>query len=331
MDVKVGTGDQNYIGGHFDHSANKECHQRCFFHAGCLEYIIKYARKGNSGTIEGCSAYNYQYRAVLSETGVNRVVVTTAQAANIFVDSNVEIGDNASAQDRNTAASYSIARLARVTAKEEITISGATYVAIYVDVDEVFDTTADTTLISTMPYSSGWNDSVQGNDGSRYNYTNGKEPGLLQKIEFQNGAYMIFSDELWQWSTDGDGNYMFDCYTCDDQSKVTTNGSISSDYVKQDSLTLTWPAGTTSHWEYIEDTAINEDTLWPESTSTAAGSGTGVKAGFSVIPASSGVRAAWSWSYLGGGGFCGLAARYSDYSATASSWGGSLGAPGLAG
>ena len=292
---------------------------------------LKYARKGNSGTIEGCSAYNYQYRAVLSETGVNRVVVTTAQAANIFVDSNVEIGDNASAQDRNTAASYSIARLARVTAKEEITISGATYVAIYVDVDEVFDTTADTTLISTMPYSSGWNDSVQGNDGSRYNYTNGKEPGLLQKIEFQNGAYMIFSDELWQWSTDGDGNYMFDCYTCDDQSKVTTNGSISSDYVKQDSLTLTWPAGTTSHWEYIEDTAINEDTLWPESTSTAAGSGTGVKAGFRVYPASSGVRAAWSWYTLDIGGSCGLAARNSNISATDSIWNGSLGAPGLAG
>ena len=75
-----------------------------------------------------------------------------------------------------------------------------------------------------------------GYDGSATNYTNGSEPGLLQKIEFRNGAYLIISDELWQWSKD-DTNYMFDCYTCHDQSKVTTNGTISSDYTKQTDLT----------------------------------------------------------------------------------------------
>ena len=30
---------------------------------------LKYARKGNSGTIEGCTAYNYQYKAAAAETG----------------------------------------------------------------------------------------------------------------------------------------------------------------------------------------------------------------------------------------------------------------------
>lgn len=287
---------------------------------------LKYARKGNSGTIEGCSAYNYQYRAAVSESGVNRIIITTAQAANLYVGSNVELGDNASGTDRNTAASYSIARLARITAIDEISIAGTTYAAVYVDTDNVFDTTAGTTLISTMPYPSGWNDSVQGFDGSRYNYTNGKEPGLLQKIEFQNGAYVIFSDELWQWSQDSDGNYLFDCYTIDDQSKVTTNGTISSNYEKQEALTLTWPARQSSGWQYIEDTAINEDTLWPENVSTAAGSGTGVKAGFGVYPAASGVRAAWCFANLNNGGNCGLAARNSNNSATNTNWNGSLGA-----
>jgi hypothetical protein len=291
---------------------------------------LKYARKGNSGTIEGCSSYSFQYRAAVSETGVNRIIITKANAANLLVGSNVMIGDNASGTDRSAAASYSIARLAKITAIEEVTVSGVAYAAVYVDT-EAFNTTANTTLLSTMPYGAGWNDSVQGCDGSRYSSTSGKEPGLLQKIEFQNGSYIIFSDELWQWSTDSDGSYLFDCYTIDDQSKVTTNGTISTDYEKQDGLTLSWPSGTAYHWEYIEDTAINESTLWPESTSTAAGSGTGVKAGFSVAPASSGVRAAWCWCYLNYGGDAGLAARSSNGSVSYSDWYGSLGAPGLAG
>ena len=52
-----------------------------------------------------------------------------------------------------------------------------------------FDTTAGSTYLSTDPYWSGWNDDVLGTDGSKYNYTNGKEPGMLQKIEFMNGSY----------------------------------------------------------------------------------------------------------------------------------------------
>ena len=50
-----------------------------------------------------------------------------------------------------------------------------------------------------------------------------KEPGLLQKIEFMNGAYLIVSDELWQWSTDDNGDYNFECHTCHDQSKVASS------------------------------------------------------------------------------------------------------------
>ena len=212
-----------------------------------------------------------------------------------------------------------------------MTISGTKYKAINLELaaGETIDTVAGRTYISSVPYASGWNDGVLGYDGSRFNYTNGKEPGLIQRTEFQNGAYLILSDELWQWSKDGDGNLCFDCYTCHDQSKVTTNGSISADYTKQDDLTLKWPAGTKEAWQYIEDVATGNDVgvLWPAKVSTVAGSGTGVKAGFYAQPQASGVRAAWCFCSLNSSGSAGLAARRSGFGTTYSFWYAAVGAP----
>ena len=283
---------------------------------------LKYARKGNSGTIEGCSNFYRRYKAKTSETGVERIIVSTSEGKNLLVGCNVHIG--------TSSEGYQIARDVLVSAIEDIEIDGAAYAAVYVDNGGVtFDTVADTTYISTMPWKSGRNDDVLGYDGSHTNYTNGREPGLIQRTEFQNGAYLILSDELWQWSKDEDGNYLFDCYTCHDQSRVTTNGTISEDYTKQGDLTMVFPADTTNSWKYIEDMAITNDpgVIWPEAVSTAAGSGTGVKAAMGVYPAASGVRAAWCCYSLTDGGFCGLAARSSNTSPTYSLWYASVGCP----
>ncbi len=69
---------------------------------------LKYARKGNSGTIEGCTGYNYQYTAAAGESGVKRVLLTAAQAANLFVGSSVIIGDKGTgtSADRGVASMY---------------------------------------------------------------------------------------------------------------------------------------------------------------------------------------------------------------------------------
>lgn len=288
---------------------------------------LKYARKGNSGTIEGCSSYNYQYLAAASETGVERVIITTAQAANLFVGSAVQIGIQ-SGTDRNTASNYSVGRNLKITAIEEVTISGTAYAAVYVDNKGVkFDTTADATYMSTDPYWSGWNDDVLGVDGSRYSPTSGKEPGLIQKTEFMNGSYLIISDELWQWSKDDAGNFCFDCYTCHDQSKVS-GSTITSDYTKQTDLTLRFPESVGAWW-YVEDIAIANDkgVLWPASVSARAGSGTGAKAGFYVGTAESGVRAGWACGNLNNNGNAGLPARNSNNSTSNANWNGSVGCP----
>lgn len=297
---------------------------------------LKYGVKGNSGTIEGHSSQNLQYAAAVSESGVQRILLTTAQASNFKVGYNVIVGVPGSGdnKDRGQASMYSIRKNKRVTKIETVQVEEESYGAVYIeDGDNTFDTTAGTTYISNMPYWSGWSDTVQGNDGSRYDPTNGHDTGLIQKTEFMAGAYLILADELWQWGTDEDGNFTFDCYTCHDQTKVTTNGSISGDYTKQEDLTLTFPEGTPDAWWYIEDTAIAADrgVLWPAKVSTEAGSGTGVKDGFAGYPRTSGVRAGWCCCYLSSWGSAGLAARNSNYGTTGRDWFGCAGSPGLSG
>lgn len=290
---------------------------------------LKYGRKGNSGKIEGCVNYNYQYTVAVSETGVERVILTKEQAANLLVGSAVMLGTQ-DGDDRNTASNYSIFDGKLITAIETVSIDGTDYSAVYVDNGgNTFDTTAGSTYLSTSPYYSGWNDNVLGRDGSRYSPTSGKEPGMIQGVEFMNGSYLIVSDELWQWSQDAEKNYRFDCYKCYDQSKVGT--SIDENYKKVDVPTLVFPENTPAwSWKYIKDNAICDDVIWPEATD-ASGSGVGVGAGFLYGPAASGVRAAWCFGDLTVGGIGGVACRYSDFWVGSAIWFGSLGAPGLDG
>lgn len=290
---------------------------------------LKYGRKGNSGKIEGCTVYNYQYTVAVSETGVERVILTTAQGANLFVGSAVMLGVYGDTTDRNAASNYSVFDAKLITAIETVNIDGTEYSAVYVDNGgKTFDTVAGSTYLSTSPYYSGWNDNVLGRDGSRYSPTSGKEPGMLQGVEFMNGSCLIVSDELWQWSTDAEGNYNFDCFKCCDQSKV--GSAINEDYEQIKGAHLVYPAGTTGAWVYITDNIIDDDVLWPEAT-TATGSGVGVGAGFYRHPAASGVRSAWCFGFLSGGGAAGVACRPSYNGASHARWYGSLGAPGTEG
>ena len=124
---------------------------------------LKYARKGNSGTIEGCTGYNYQYTAAAGESGVKRVLLTAAQAANLFVGSSVIIGDKGTgtSADRGVASMYKLAKNKRIASITDVTIGGTAYKAVNIETDTAFDTEAGVTYISTMPYWSGWNDTEE--------------------------------------------------------------------------------------------------------------------------------------------------------------------------
>ena len=290
---------------------------------------LKYGRKGNSGKIEGCTNYNYQYTVAVSETGVERVILTIAQANNLYVGSAVMIGVKGSSTDRSQPYNFSICDGALISKIETDNIDGTDYAAVYIDNGgKTFDTTADSTYVSTSPYWSGWNDNVLGRDGSRYNPTSGKETGMIQGVEFANGSYMILADELWQWGKDADGNYTFDAFKCYDQSKC--GPTINGNYVQISDAHLAFPEGTGNSWKYITDNIINDDILWPE-TVNASGSGAGVGAGFLCSPAASGVRAAWVFGSLSDYGNDGVSCRLSINWPGTAGWYGSLGAPGSEG
>src|SRR5699024_11825650 len=94
------------------------------------------------------SSQNLQYAAAVSESGVQRILLTTAQASNFKIGYNVIVGTpNTAASsgqtDRNQASMYSIRKNKRVTKIETVQIEEESYGAVYIeDGDNTFDTTA---------------------------------------------------------------------------------------------------------------------------------------------------------------------------------------------
>lgn len=309
----------------------------CFYKWAYIMYALLTAKKGED---VGCNNYNYQYAAAVSESGVSRIILTADQANNLYVGSNVIIGNSEGNNDRGYPAMYSLVKLRKISSIEEVIIEkdASSYKAVYIDVPEgtTFDTTAGTTYINTMPYYSGWTDTVKGTIGTKYNTNLNKQPFLLQKVELMNGAYNYASDELDQWSQQDDTHYLYSFYLCEDQTKVSTNGTITDDYIKKENATLTIDTAvytTNNSWYYIEDnlTDNNFKMLTPKKFSSSAGSGTGTRDAFYLSYAASKVRMPIVWAYLWGGGFAGLSCRNSGASPSWTGWYFAGGGPGLSG
>ena len=309
----------------------------CFYKWAYIMYALLNAKKGED---VGCNNYSYQYAAAVSESGVSRIILTADQANNLYVGSNVIVGDTEGNNDRGQAAMYSLVNQKRISSIEEVTIEedASSYKAVYIDVPEgtTFNTTAGTTYISTMPYYSGWTDTVKGTIGTKYNTNLNKQPFLLQKVELMNGAYNYASDELDQWSQQDDTHYLYDFYLCEDQTKISTNGTITDDYIKKENATLTIDTAvytTNNSWYYVEDnlTDNNFKMLTPKKFSTSAGSGTGTRDAFYLSYAASGVRAPMVWADLQNGGNAGLSCRNSAIGPSWTAWYYAGGCPGLSG
>ena len=309
----------------------------CFYKWAYIMFALLTAKKGED---VGCNNYNYQYVAAVSESGVSRIILTADQVNNLYVGSNVIIGNTEGNNDRSQAAMYNLVNQKRILSIEEVTIEedASSYKAVYIDVPEgtTFDTTAGTTYISTMPFYSGWTDSVKGTIGTKYGINLNKQPFLLQKVELMNGAYNYASDELDQWSQQDDTHYLYDFYLCEDQTKVSTNETITDDYIKKENATLTIDTAvytTNNSWYYIEDNLTNNNfkMLNPKKISTSAGSGTGTRDAFFLSYAASGVRAPMVWAALLDGGLTGLSCRFSYTSPSWAYWYYAGGGPGLSG
>lgn len=294
-----------------------------------LMFWLKYAKKGNSGTMEGCTSYNFQYKCAVAETGVTRVLLTEAQAKNLLVGSSVIVGDvgGGTSTDCGVASMYKCAKNVRILSIVSTVVEETTYYAVNLETDTPFDTTTDT-YISTMPWWSGSCDDVLGVDGSPTSCTNGKEPFIIQGLESQIGAYAVVAD-------------IIDTITVsEDSATMTINPatvrlakniaqSKSANYVDTNKpLTIPKPANWA--WHFIGDLAYDkahpEFTL-PSIVDNGANSGNGFKSAV-YVPPSGGVCEWLSWCSLIDYSACGLACANLSCGLGIALWRVAAGAPG---
>jgi len=294
-----------------------------------LMFWLKYAKKGNSGTMEGCTSYNFQYKCAVAETGVTRVLLTEAQAKNLLVGSSVIVGDvgSGTSTDRDVASMYKCAKNVRILSIVSTVVEETTYYAVNLETDTPFDTTTDT-YISTMPWWSGSCDDVLGVDGSPTSCTNGKEPFIIQGLESQIGAYAVVADIIDTITVSEDSTTMTINPATVRLAKNIAQ-SKSANYVDTNKP-LTIPKPESWAWHFIGDLAYDkahpEFTL-PSIVDNGANSGNGFKSAVYVSP-SGGVYEWLSWSSLDGYSSCGLACAALNGGLGLAAWYIAAGAPG---
>ena len=261
-----------------------------------LMMIIKYATTHSQSIMAGCTSYNHQHMNLVEETGVYRVIVTTAQAANYVVGSYVSIGDmgESTNKDRNGAYMHNLAYSVKILSIEAVDDTNS---AIYVDAPEAFDTTLST-CISTMPWHTGSTDEVAGSDGSLGSNASGKYAYKIQGIETCIGAYEALGNVVIDNVTQGE-NVVKNVYVCENAGDLSSNiTTIRESYKKAKAQVC-----TTNGYISIVVTDVDLGIMIP--TEIGAGSNTGF-ADYLYTDKSIGQREWLALGYLGRGGNAGL-------------------------
>lgn len=279
-------------------------------------FYLKYATLNTQSKIYGCFNYSYQYAASMAENNVKRIVLTTAQAANIVVGSYVSIGDKGSNSSVDRGNSYMHNKAEEVEVISKTTVDDS-HVAINVDSPTSFNTTT-TTYLSTMHWKSGFSDKVLGRDGSIGDLTSGKYPMVLQGIELAVGGYEVAGNAFMDIVSSTGKR---DIYVTNDNSKIVTNvTNAKATYNK--SKNSSQPT-TLNAWNYITKMALDEENGMfnvIECGNSGSGSATGFCDGFYADSATSGQREFLLLGFLGRTAFCGLSCVNAFDSLSYASW-----------
>ena len=283
-----------------------------------MAWRLRHWTLSNSGQLEGCTYYNYQYTLAAAETGVKRVLLTKAQGTNLLVGSCVCLGERGSNtnNDRNQAYNHDVFNIAKILSVETVTVNDTEYAAVNLDLASTIDTTT-TMLVSTMPWPNGTTEALPGHsDGCIGNLTNGRYPYRIAGMEMQIGSYCEELDPLWQASLVDDDHWHYDVYSCRDSEKLA--GSITANYQKVGEFDL--PNANKWSWNFIR--ALNKMAAEAQIPTKFGGSTrTYVKAAFSS-PGGAGVYAPWRFGNLFAGGSCGLPCALGGNGPGGSAWNG---------
>lgn len=281
-----------------------------------MAWRLRHWTLSNSGQLEGCANYNYQYTLAAAETGVKRVLLTKAMGTNLLVGSCVCLGEHGSNtdNDRNQAYNHDVFNIAKILSVETVTVDDTEYAAVNLDLARTIDTTT-TMLVSTMPWPNGTTEALPGHsDGCIGNLTNGKYPYRIAGIEMQIGSYCEELDPLWKSSLVDDEHWHYDVYSCRDSEKLA--GNITANYQKVGEFDLP----NANKWTWIFIRALNKMAAEAQIPTKFGGSGsTYVKAAF-YSPGGAGVWAPWRFGTLRSFDNCGLPCVAGGYSNKYFSW-----------
>lgn len=278
-----------------------------------LMFWLKYATLNSDSVMKGAQGYYLQYKNLIAESGVNRVVIATTEASNLVLGSTVSIGDYGAgtiSSDRQLSQNYNLANRVKILSISDL---GNGTSAVSVDAP-AFNTTLSTT-ITTYPWNSGACNNVLGVDGSPTSNNSGKEPCKINGIEIMVGGYEVIQNLIIYNDNTDVNDYKISVFACYDCKKYST--ALTSDY---DLVGHKLPK-TNETWGYISKISIDKNhpsVLVP--TAVGASSTTGFSDGIYTIAPSTGYRAWRSFGYLGSGSYAGLRCLHAYFSLGHSYW-----------
>lgn len=257
-----------------------------------IMFLMKYATKNTQKYYSGCSGYDKACNPSVAETGVKRIVVSNANAANFPVGTSVIFGTHTdTSTDRGASYNYDILDGATITRTAAYDDSNT---ALYFDkVSSTFSTNT-TYRMTSFGCPSGYCDGVDG-DGSKHNPTNNVDAFVIQGIELMHGFLEILGNVILK-NSDGTGWHVY--INPDSRNEAS---SVTSNYID---LGIVYSGSDA--WVYPMYTTMSKGFLLPSST-FGASSSTGMCDGLYLNKDSTTGEREWlSLGYLWVGGNDGL-------------------------
>lgn len=248
-------------------------------------FYLQFATRDTQSIMKGNTDNNRQYVVAATETNKSRVIITTAQAANIDINTYVSVGDKGSnsSTDRNNAYMHNLAYDVKVIGKEVIDSNNTALI-----LDHVPITTTTTTYVSTMHERSGFSDNILGRTGSIGSNTNGRHGFVYNGIEIAVGGYEVAGNAI---ANIKDSTGTREVYYTNDVTKLSTNfTTIQSNFIKS---SMEMVPTTLNSWNYIKEYGFDQEhgiAVPTQAGGSGAGSSVGYADGLYVDNAASGQR-----------------------------------------
>lgn len=272
-------------------------------------------KKAPSKALRGCVSYSFQYDAAAAESGVKRVLLTNAQAANVLAGSRVSVGiahsstDGSTSKDRVYAELHSVAKSAKVASVVDL---GDGTSAVNLELASAVDV-PDGAVVTSMPWGNGCCDKVLGSTGcpTAAGITNGKEPFRFMNVEWQLGLYEVPCNVM--LSADVVDDVCTNTWFVAPDVSATTGANAADGWTALSTQTVA-PKGA---WSYIEDYATEKGCRVPEKVGGTSTSGCATAF---YASSSSGLREALLGGYLHSGSLAGVGCVNALNGVSAAGW-----------